>query len=166
MGPGPTWANPSAEPYYMLNEQTSWPTIPGKFSWVNSSGGLGWPTVPVLEKIGVAGPPLIGSTYPSAYQQAPSTMASLYGRGAQFWWVIPTNCPDCFNGMRLSLWFINMDPNFLDRKHEGKCSEFWGVVGDAVKIQDGFQTLEVPFKYLIPERPEMAHFSHPLTTDY
>ena len=77
----------------MLNEQTGWPTIPGKFSWVNSSGGLGQPTVPVLEKIGVASPPLIGSTYPSAYQQAPSTMASLYGQGAQCWWVIPTNCP-------------------------------------------------------------------------
>ena len=54
---------------------------------------LGRPTVPVLEKIGVAGPPLIGSTYPSAYRQAPSTMASLYGRGAQCWWVMPTNCP-------------------------------------------------------------------------
>ena len=88
-----TGANPSADPYYMLNEQTGWPTIPGKFSWVKSSGGLGRPTVPVLEKTGVASPPLIGSTYPSAYQQAPSTMASLYGRGAQCWWVIPTHCP-------------------------------------------------------------------------
>ena len=58
--------------------------------------------------------------------------------------------------MRLSLQFINTDPNFLNGKHEGKCSKFQGVVGDAVKIQDGFRTLEVPFKYLIPERPEMA----------
>ena len=78
----------------MLNEQTGWPTIPGKFSWVNSSGGLGRPTTPVLEKIGVAGPPLIRSPYPSAHQQAPSTMPSLYGLGAQCWSVIPTNCPD------------------------------------------------------------------------
>ena len=38
----------------------SWPTIQGKFSWVNSSGGLGQPTVPVLKKIGVAGPPFMG----------------------------------------------------------------------------------------------------------
>ena len=48
---------------------------------INSSGGLGQPTVPVLKKIGVAGPPLMGSTYPSAHQQAPSTMACLYGQG-------------------------------------------------------------------------------------
>ena len=75
----------------MLNEQTGWPTIPGKFSWVNSSGGLGQPTVPVLEKIGVASPPLIGSTYPLAHQQAPSTMASLYGWGAQCCWGKVTN---------------------------------------------------------------------------
>ena len=75
----------------MLNEQTGWPTIPGKCSWVNSSGGLGWPTVPVLEQIGVADPPLIGSTYPLDHQQAPSTMASLYGRGTQCCWGKVTN---------------------------------------------------------------------------
>ena len=59
--------------------------------------------------------------------------------------------------MRLSLQFINTDPDFLDRKLKGKCGEFQGVVEDTVKIQDGFRTLEVPFKYLIPEGPEMAH---------
>jgi hypothetical protein len=58
--------------------------------------------------------------------------------------------------MRLSLRLINTDPDFYGGKHEGKCGEFREVVGDAVKIQVGFQSLEVPFKYLVPERPEIA----------
>ena len=33
----------------------------------------------------------MGSTYPSAHQQAPSTMACLYSRGAQCWWGKVTN---------------------------------------------------------------------------
>ena len=85
----------------MLNEQTGWPTIPGKFSWVNSSGGLDWPTVPVLEEIGVASPPLIGLTYPSAHQQAPSTIASLYGWGAQCCWGKVTNTCDFLSWLPL-----------------------------------------------------------------
>ena len=47
------------------------------------------------ERIGspipVTGPPLMGSTYPSAHLQVPSTMACLYGRGAQCWWGKVTN---------------------------------------------------------------------------
>jgi hypothetical protein len=39
----------------------------------------------------LAGPPLMGSTDPSAHQQAPSTMARLYGRGAQCCWGKVTN---------------------------------------------------------------------------
>ena len=65
--------------------------VQGKFSWVNSSGGLGKPTVPVLKKIWVAGPPLMGSIYPLAHQQASSTMACLYGQGAQCCWGKVTN---------------------------------------------------------------------------
>ena len=62
---------------------------------IKLSGGLGWPIIPVLKKIWVAGPPLMGSTYPLAHQQAPSTMACLYSRGAQCWWGKVTNtCED------------------------------------------------------------------------
>jgi hypothetical protein len=59
--------------------------------------------------------------------------------------------------MRLSLEVINTRPDFFDGKHEGKTVEFKEVVGDMVKTKDGFQMLEVPFKYLIPTRPELAH---------
>jgi hypothetical protein len=58
--------------------------------------------------------------------------------------------------MRLSLEVINTRPDFFDGKHEGKTVEFKEVVGDMVKTKDGFQMLEVPFKYLIPTRPESA----------
>ncbi|EDR02209.1 uncharacterized protein LACBIDRAFT_332554 [Laccaria bicolor S238N-H82] len=61
---------------------------------------------------------------------------------------------NCFANMRLSLRLINTNPNFHRGKHKDKCGEFKGVVGDAVKVQLGFRILEVPFPYLIPERPE------------
>lgn len=60
----------------------------------------------------------------------------------------------CFANMRLSLRLINTNPNFHNGQHEDKCGEFKGVVGDAVKVQLGFKVVEVPFPYLIPERPE------------
>ncbi|EDR11759.1 uncharacterized protein LACBIDRAFT_313467 [Laccaria bicolor S238N-H82] len=60
----------------------------------------------------------------------------------------------CFANMRLSLRLINTKPNFHKGEHEDKCGEFKGVVGDVVKVQLGFKVLEVPFPYLIPERPE------------
>ncbi|EDQ99184.1 uncharacterized protein LACBIDRAFT_335260 [Laccaria bicolor S238N-H82] len=47
---------------------------------------VGRHTEPVLKKIWVAEPALMGSTYTSAHQQAPSTMACLYGQGAQCCW--------------------------------------------------------------------------------
>ncbi|KIJ95210.1 hypothetical protein K443DRAFT_109173, partial [Laccaria amethystina LaAM-08-1] len=48
-----------------------------------------------LKIILLAGPSLMGSTYPSAHQQAPSTMASFYGWGAQYYWGKVTNtCGD------------------------------------------------------------------------
>ncbi|EDR01947.1 uncharacterized protein LACBIDRAFT_310187 [Laccaria bicolor S238N-H82] len=61
---------------------------------------------------------------------------------------------DCFTNMRLSLRLINTNPNFHRGEHKDKCGVFKGVVGDAVKVQLGFKILEVPFPYLIPERPE------------
>ena len=60
----------------------------------------------------------------------------------------------CFTTMRLSLHLINTCPNFHDGKYENQCREFKGVVRDLVKVQLGFTRLEVPFPYLIPERPE------------
>jgi len=63
----------------------------------------------------------------------------------------------CFNGMRISLQFINTYPEFFNGKLEGNCGKFQRVIGDVVIIKNGFQMLEVPFKYLIPVRPEMAH---------
>ena len=60
----------------------------------------------------------------------------------------------CFTNMRLSLHLINTHPNFHNGKYENQCREFKGVVGDLVKVQLGFTKLEVPFPYLIPERPE------------
>ena len=60
----------------------------------------------------------------------------------------------CFTNMRLSLRLINTRPNFHDGKYENQCREFKGVVRDLVKVQLGFTKLEVPFPYLIPERPE------------
>ena len=62
----------------------------------------------------------------------------------------------CFNGMRISLQFINTYPEFFNGKLEGNCGEFQRVIGDVVIIKNGFQMLEVPFKYLIPVRLEMA----------
>ncbi|KIJ91033.1 hypothetical protein K443DRAFT_135571 [Laccaria amethystina LaAM-08-1] len=62
----------------------------------------------------------------------------------------------CFNGMKLSLQFIHTYPDFFNRKHEGKCGKFQQVIWDTVQIRDSFQMLEVPFKYLIPVRPEAA----------
>ena len=59
-----------------------------------------------------------------------------------------------FTTMRLSLHLINTHPNFHDGKYENQCGEFKGVVRDLVKVQLGFTKLEVPFPYLIPERPE------------
>jgi len=59
--------------------------------------------------------------------------------------------------MRISLWFINTYPEFFDGKDKGKCGKFQGVIGDVVNIKNGFQMLEVPSKYLIPVRLEMAH---------
>ena len=59
-----------------------------------------------------------------------------------------------FTTMRLSLRLINTHPNFHDSKYENQCGEFKGVVRDLVKVQLGFTKLEVPFPYLIPERPE------------
>ena len=56
--------------------------------------------------------------------------------------------------MRLSLCLINTHPNFHDGKYENQCREFKGVVRDLVKVQLGFTKLEVPFPYLVPERPE------------
>ncbi|EDQ98682.1 uncharacterized protein LACBIDRAFT_335748 [Laccaria bicolor S238N-H82] len=61
---------------------------------------------------------------------------------------------DCFTNMRLSLRLINTNPNFHRGEHKYKCGEFKGVVGDAVRVQLSFKILEVPFPYLIPERPE------------
>ena len=60
----------------------------------------------------------------------------------------------CFTNMRLSLHLINTHLNFHDSKSENQCGEFKGVAGDLVKVQLGFTELEVPFPYLIPERPE------------
>ena len=59
-----------------------------------------------------------------------------------------------FTTMRLSLHLINTCPNFHDSKYKTQCREFKGVVGDLVKVQLGFTKLEVPFPYLIPEKPE------------
>jgi hypothetical protein len=56
--------------------------------------------------------------------------------------------------MRLSLRLINTCPNFHDGKYENQCGEFKAVVGDLVKVQLGFAVVEVPFEYLIPQRPE------------
>jgi len=58
--------------------------------------------------------------------------------------------------MRISLQFINTYPEFFNGKLEGNCGEFQRVIGDVVIIKNGFQMLEVPFKYLIPVRLEMA----------
>ncbi|EDQ99865.1 uncharacterized protein LACBIDRAFT_334735 [Laccaria bicolor S238N-H82] len=52
---------------------------------------VGRHTEPLLKKIWVAEPALMGSTYTSAHQQAPSTMACLYGQGAQCCWGKVTN---------------------------------------------------------------------------
>ena len=59
-----------------------------------------------------------------------------------------------FTTMRLSLHLINTRPNFHNSKYENQCREFKGVVRDLVKVQLGFTKLEVPFPYLIHERPE------------
>ena len=59
-----------------------------------------------------------------------------------------------FTTMRLSLLLTNTHPNFHDGKYENQCREFKGVVRDLDKVQLGFKKLEVPFPYLIPERPE------------
>ena len=59
-----------------------------------------------------------------------------------------------FTAMRLSLHLINTCPNFHNGKYENQCREFKGVVRDLVKVQLGFTQVEVPFPYLIPERPE------------
>ncbi|KIJ90518.1 hypothetical protein K443DRAFT_116473, partial [Laccaria amethystina LaAM-08-1] len=55
---------------------------------------LGRLRTPLLIEMLLAGPPLMGSTDPSAHQQAPSTMARLYGRGAQCCWGKVTNTCD------------------------------------------------------------------------
>ena len=60
----------------------------------------------------------------------------------------------CFTNLRLSLHLINTHPNFHDGKYKNQCGVFKGVVGDLVKVQLGFTVVEVPFPYLIPERPE------------
>ncbi|EDQ99458.1 uncharacterized protein LACBIDRAFT_316533 [Laccaria bicolor S238N-H82] len=60
----------------------------------------------------------------------------------------------CFANMRLSLHLINTNPNFHNGQHEDKCGEFKGVVRDAVKVQLSYKVVEVPFPYLMPERPE------------
>ena len=60
----------------------------------------------------------------------------------------------CFTMMRLSFRLINTRPNFHDGKYENQRGEFKAVVGDLVKVQLGFAVVEVPFVYLIPERPE------------
>ncbi|KIJ89483.1 hypothetical protein K443DRAFT_72479, partial [Laccaria amethystina LaAM-08-1] len=52
---------------------------------------LGRLRTPLLIEMLLAGPPLMVSTDPSAHQQAPSTMARLYGRGAQCCWGKVTN---------------------------------------------------------------------------
>lgn len=56
--------------------------------------------------------------------------------------------------MRLSLRLINTRPNFHDGKYENQLGEFKAVVGDLVKVQIGFAVVEVPFPYLIHERPQ------------
>ena len=64
----------------------------------------------------------------------------------------------CFTTMRLGLHLINTGPNFHDGKYENQCREFKRVAGDLVKVQLCFTKLEVPFPYLIPERPELYIF--------
>ena len=59
----------------------------------------------------------------------------------------------CFAMMRLSLCLINTFPNFHDGKYENWCGKFKAMVGDLVKVQLGFAVVEMPFPYLIPERP-------------
>ncbi|EDR13184.1 uncharacterized protein LACBIDRAFT_322665 [Laccaria bicolor S238N-H82] len=64
---------------------------------------VGRHTEPLLKKIWVAEPALMGSTYTSAHQQAPSTMACLYGQGAQCCWGKVTNTCGCLSIVHVTI---------------------------------------------------------------
>ncbi|KIJ93026.1 hypothetical protein K443DRAFT_135134 [Laccaria amethystina LaAM-08-1] len=62
----------------------------------------------------------------------------------------------CFNGMRISLWLLHTNSDVHGGKYEDMQVEFKGVVGDIVRVQDMWDTIEVPFKYLVPVMPSQA----------
>ncbi|KIK00164.1 hypothetical protein K443DRAFT_100841 [Laccaria amethystina LaAM-08-1] len=62
----------------------------------------------------------------------------------------------CFNGMRISLRILHTNPDFHNGKYEYKQVEFKGVVGDMVRITVMWETIEIPFKYLVPTIPSQA----------
>ncbi|EDQ98331.1 uncharacterized protein LACBIDRAFT_303938 [Laccaria bicolor S238N-H82] len=58
--------------------------------------------------------------YPSsAHKQAPSTMACLYVRGSQCWWVIPTNCPESVIGIGITVLCVT-GQELMKRRRRGK----------------------------------------------
>ena len=63
----------------------------------------------------------------------------------------------CFDGMRISLRILHSNPDFHNGKYEDKRVEFKGVVGDMVKVNVMWETVEVPFKYLVPDIVSQVH---------
>lgn len=62
----------------------------------------------------------------------------------------------CFNGMRLSLRVSNSTPDFHNGKFEDKRAEFKVVVGETVTVKILWETVQIPFKYLVPIIPSQA----------
>ena len=63
----------------------------------------------------------------------------------------------CFNGMRISLRILHTNSDFHNGKYEDKRAEYKGVAGDMVRVQVMWETIEVPFKYLVPDMPSQNH---------
>ena len=59
--------------------------------------------------------------------------------------------------MRISLRILHSNPDFHNGKYEDKQFEFKGIVGNMVKVNVMWETVEVPFKYLVPDIVSQVH---------